>query len=166
MKQKLLLMEKTINEEIALYKELEDLYKEKQDILVYKKADELMEVDSKIFNKFESIKPLIDNRNELFFEFSADSDMSISKVIEEAKKVDIEQSKRFEKLKTEINSLVKTITELDAINLELTKFGIKLTNKTMQIILNNVSIPTNEYNCQGKVNNQEKLHLSSVSEEV
>lgn len=165
MKQNLLLIEKTINEEVSLYKELENLYKEKQDVLVNKKADELVEVDSKIFNKFESLKPLIDTRNELFFKFSG-SDMTMSKVIEEAKKVDIEQSKRFEKLKTEINSLVKTITQLDAINLELTKFGIKLTNKTMQIILNNVSISTNEYNSHGKVNNQEKLHLSSVSEEV
>lgn len=165
MKQNLLLLEKNINEEVSLYKELENLYKEKQDILVYKKADQLIEIDSKIFNKFENIKPVIDRRNELFFKLS-DSDISMTKIIEEAKKVDIEQSKRFEKLKAEINSLVKSISELDAINLELTKFGVKLTNKTMQIILNNVKIPTNEYNSQGKVNNQEKLQLSSVSEEV
>lgn len=165
MKQNLKLIEQNINEEISLYKELENLYKEKQEILVGKKADELIEVDSKIFNKFESIRPLIQNRNELFSTFSG-SETSMSVLIEEAKKNDIEQSKRFEKLKKEINSLVKSLTELDAINLELTKFGIKITNKTMQIILNNVKIPTNEYNNQGKVVNQQKLQLSSVSEEV
>lgn len=165
MKQDLLLLEKSINEEICLYKELESLYVEKQDVLVHRKVDELVEIDSKIINKFESIKPLIDSRNEIFSKFS-DSDICMTEIIQEAKKIDLEQSKRFEEMKNEINSLVKTISDLDAINMQLTKFGIKLTNKTMQIILNNVKIPTSEYNSHGKVNNQEKLQLSSVSEEV
>lgn len=165
MKQNLMLLEKNINEEISLYKELEALYMEKQDILVYRKLDKLIDVDSKISYKYEKIKPLLDRRKELFSAV-AGTDVSMSEIIEESKKIDMEQSKRLEKLKSEINSLVKTLTELDFMNLELVKFGMKLTNKTLQIILNNVNIPTSEYNNHGKVNNHQKLQLSSVSEEV
>lgn len=165
MKQHLAQLEKNINDEVSLYRELEGLYKEKQDILVQRKLNELLEVDSKITFKFECIKPLSAVRNEIFSGVS-DSEISMSKIIEESRKVDFEQSKRFESLKEEINSLTKSLTELDKMNLELIKFGMKLTNKTMQIILNNINIPTSEYNSHGKVNNQEILQLSSVSEEV
>lgn len=165
MEQHLALLEKNINDEVSLYRELENLYKEKQDILVHRKLNELLEVDSKITFKFECIKPLVEVRNEIFSGVS-NSEISMSKIIEESRKVDFEQSKRFENLKEEINSLTKSLMQLDQMNLELIKFGMRLTNKTMQIILNNVNIPTSEYNSHGKVNNQEILQLSSVSEEV
>lgn len=165
MKKNLILIEENINQEIAFYRELEALYQEKQEILVNKKIDELVEIDSKIMKTFASIRSLIINRNKIFLNIS-ESSFSMSKLIEDSRIIDSVLSKKFEKQKEEVNELVKSLSQLDFINMELTKFGMKLANKTMQIILNNVKIPTNEYNNQGKVINQDKLELSSVSEEV
>ncbi len=165
MQEKFILIEKNINQEITLYKELETLYSEKQGALIDKKVDELGEIDSKIMKTFDSIRSLIANRNKIFSTMY-DSSFSLSMLIEESRNIDSDLSKRFEKQKEEINNLAKSLSELDFINLELTKFGMKLANKTMQIILSNVQISTNEYNNQGKVIGQGQLELSSVNEEV
>ncbi len=165
MKENLNLLEKNINDEIALYKELESLYSKKQEILTTKNIDELTIVDSEILENFDSIRSLVINRNKIFSKISS-LPFNMSFLIEEAKKNDAKQAERFAKQKDQVNSLIKSLTQLDLINMELTKFGIKVANKTMQIILNNVKVPTNEYNNQGKVVGQKKLQLSSVSEEV
>lgn len=165
MKENLILIEKNIDQEIALYKELESLYTEKQEILINKKVDELVEIDSRIIKTFDSIRGLIINRNKIFSGMSED-DFSMSKLISDTRNLDLKLSQKFEKQREEVNALVKSLSQLDAINMELTKFGMKIANRTMQIILNNVSLPTNEYNNQGKVVNPEQLQLSSVSEEV
>lgn len=165
MKQDFILLEKIIDDEINSYKELNELCKNKQSILVANKSDDLLEIDSKIINKFKSIKPIIDSRSEISNRIS-NSEMTLSEIIEKALNIDVEQSKRFKNKKEKINKLLSSIQETESINSNLISHGMKMIGKTIQIIFKNAKIPTNEYNNQGKITNQEKLQLSSVNEEV
>lgn len=165
MKQYLDELEKYINDEIVLYRDLEALYKEKEEILVNRKVDELFVIDSKIVNKGKSLAPIVNKRKQVF-DMAFGGETSMSRLISECEKEDSAQAKRFSEMKKEVNTLVESLKQLEYVNNELTKFGIKITNKTMQIILNNINIPTNDYNNQGKLSNQEIQNLSSISEEV
>lgn len=165
MKNRFDMLENNINEEVTLYKELENLYKEKQEILINKKSEVLADVDSRILKVLESIKSLVEKRQEITASISGKV-MTLSEVVDESRKIDLRQSKRFDDKKDEINTLVKTLIELDAINTELTKHGIKVTNKIMQMILNNINIPTNAYDQKGKMVDKGEINISSIVEEV
>ena len=73
---------------------------------------------------------------------------------------------RFEQKKKDINELSKRITKLEKLNLELTKHGINMTNKTLEAILRSVTISTNEYDKRGKNIAGEHLEMSSIVEEA
>ena len=165
MRENIISIKENIDQEIVLYRELESLYREKQQILTENRIGSLVEIDSRIIEAFDTVKSLIITRNKLFSSFSK-SAFTMTEVIERAREVDSDLASELMKQKETANLLIKELSLLDSINLELTKFGMKLTNKTMQIILDNVAIPTNEYNYKGKVVGQEKLELSSVSEEI
>ncbi len=158
-------LEKNVNDSIILYKELENLYEEKKKVLLARDVDNLSVVDEQILKVANSIKPYIHERAEIF-KTVFKKDVSLSAVIQECKNYDQDQANRFNTLKEELNISINNLQNLDYTNLELTKFGIKLANKSLQIILNNISIPTSEYDSKGKVLGQESLELSSVSEEA
>ncbi|MDD3238280.1 MAG: flagellar protein FlgN [Candidatus Gastranaerophilales bacterium] len=159
------MLENCLNEEITLYKELENLYKEKQEILTKRDVEKLEDIDSTILKHLDSVKSLIEKRKTIAVSTSGKV-MTLSEVVEAALSVDKNQADKFTELQNELNSLVKELIRQERLNNELTKYGIKTTNKIMQIILNEVAIPTKEYNQKGKMVEQSSLNISSVSEEV
>ena len=158
-------LEKNLRDSMIQYKDLEGLFVAKQEALTNKKIDDLMDVDTKIMDKSRSIQPYVKHRDEIFNKIFNKS-VSLSVVIEECKKNDMEQAQRFSQLKDELNTLIKKLKQLEFENMEMVNFGIKVSNKTLQIILNNISIPTSEYDRKGKALGQESLELSSVCEKV
>lgn len=166
MKEKFILLENNLNREIDLYKELVDLFKEKQEILVSKDSEKLINIDVLIQNKAETIQELINTRIEIMHSISPKAEITMSDIISECEKQDNNLAKILIRQKDEVNSLVATLADLEKINIELTKYGIKVTNKVLQIILNNITIPSTEYDKKGNTVNQQDIPLSSVNEEV
>ena len=65
-----------------------------------------------------------------------------------------------------VTKRVGVLSKLEKLNLELTKHGINMTNKTLEAILKSVSISTNEYDKRGKNIAGENLEMSSIVEEA
>ena len=165
MKENFNLLEEIIDKEIDAYESIEGLCIQKKELLKTNKAEELYDIDSKILNKFESIKSFAESRKKISNKISG-SDMNLSEIIRKTLEIDIEQSKRFEEKKKKLNAIEKTIRKTESINLNLIKHGLNMVGKILQIIFDNINITKNEYDKNGKIVDQEDLQLSSVNEEA
>ena len=160
------MLENSLDREITLYEELENLYSQKKEVLISNNTDELLEIDTQILNKMKIIQDMVQERLNISQSIT-DKEVLLSEIIEKCRQIDEKQAQRLEEKKEKINSLVKNLQKLDTINEELTKHGIKLSSKILQIILNNVLINSTEYDKKGKViNNPNDLKISSINKEV
>lgn len=165
MKEDFNLLEEIIDKEITAYSQLHELCIIKQETLVKNKAKELIEIDSKIINKIQTIKPLVQERNKLSKKIS-NEELNLSQIIEKTAKINPDLSKKFATKKEKINELLKEIKRTESINSNLIKHGIKLVEKTAQIIFSSIIPNSDKYNNQGKLDNPLQIPLSSVNEEI
>ena len=158
-------LEKYIDEEIYSYKEMEKLYTDKKEILIHGKSDDLLNIDALILNTLKSVNNTVTKRVGLLSKLNI-SKPNMSEIINFLKQNEPSAVERFEQKKKDINELSKRITKLEKLNLELTKHGINMTNKTLEAILRSVTISTNEYDKRGKNIAGEHLEMSSIVEEA
>jgi len=165
MKENFNLLEKIIDEEITAFSEFYQLCIAKQEALVKNNVENLTEIDAKIIKKIEEIKPLTKKRNEISKSFS-DEKLSLSQIIKKTATINFDLSKKFEIKKEKVNELLKNIKRTESINSNLLKHGIKLVEKTTQIIIGGIMPNSDKYNKQGKIDNPMKMELSSINEEI
>lgn len=158
-------LEKYIDEEISGYETMEKLYTDKREILIHGKSDELLNVDALILNTLKSVNSTVTKRVGVLSKLNIKKP-NMSEIIKFLRQNEPSAVERFEEKKKQINELSKKISKLEKLNLELTKHGINMTNKTLEAILKSVSISTNEYDKRGKNIAGENLEMSSIVEEA
>ena len=158
-------LEKYIDEEISGYKTIEKLYTDKKEILIHGKSDELLNVDARILDTLKGVNNIMTKRVSVLSKLNIKKP-NMSEIIKFLRQNEPSAVERFEEKKKQINELSKKISKLEKLNLELTKHGINMTNKTLEAILKSVSISTNEYDKRGKNIAGENLEMSSIVEEA
>ena len=158
-------LEKYIDEEISGYETMEKLYTDKREILIHGKSDELLNVDALILNTLKTVNNTVTKRVGVLSKLNIKKP-NMSEIIKFLRQNEPSAVERFEEKKKQINELSKKISKLEKLNLELTKHGINMTNKTLEAILKSVSISTNEYDKRGKNIAGENLEMSSIVEEA
>lgn len=158
-------LEKYIDEEIGGYQTMEKLYTDKREILIHGKSDELLNIDALILNTLKSVNNTVTKRVGVLSKLNIKKP-NMSEIIKFLRQNEPSAVERFEEKKKQINELSKKISKLEKLNLELTKHGINMTNKTLEAILKSVTISTNEYDKRGKNIAGENLEMSSIVEEA
>ena len=158
-------LENLIDKEIDGYKNIEKLYTDKKEILIKGKATDLYDVDAKIINTYKKISDLSDARKTVTKALDIPT-FSITDVINKIKNTDQETAKKLEEKKAEVNELAKRIYKLEKINIELTKHGLLVTGKTIEVMLKGVATVNNEYNAKGQNIKDDRLKMSSIVEEA
>ncbi len=157
--------EQAINEEIMAYETMEDLYKLKQAILIQGKSDVLWDVDAKIVDNMKNIKNLNSKRKEVA-KYLGDENFTISDVIDKAKLSNDVLAKKLTEQKVKLNMLSSSLSLYEKTNLDLIKHGLIMVGKKLNIIVNTVLPPPNQYNSSGKTVGNEKIEISSIVEEA
>ena len=158
-------LEKYIDEEISGYETMEKLYTDKREILIHGKSDELLNIDALILKTLKSVNNTVTKRVGVLSKLNIKKP-NMSEIIKFLRQNEPSAVERFEEKKKQINELSKKISKLEKLNLELTKHGINMTNKTLEAILKSVTISTNEYDKRGKNIAGENLEMSSIVEEA
>ena len=161
----LLKFKQTVDMEIEQYEAMDELYKLKQAVLVQGKSDDLWDVDAKIIEKAKVIKEVTSKRKEAA-KFLGSDEISISQVIDHAKKSNDEIAKNLESQKTKLNILAQSLTLREKTNLDLIKHGLVMAEKTFNIIVNVVTPKSSEYDQNGNNVKNDKIGVSSVIEEA
>lgn len=165
LKEEITKLETIIDKEIDGYKNIEKLYIDKKEILMYGKGTDLYDIDSKIVNTYKNLNDLSEIRKNITKSLNLPT-VSMTDLINNIKEHDEIAAKKFEKKKEEVSELAKKIFELEKTNIELVKHGIFLTNKTIEAMLKGVSSVTKEYNQKGQNITKEQLEMSSIIEEA
>ena len=164
MNSKLNELREILNEEIVNYSEIKMLFEEKKKILTYEGVDKLVNIDMEITEKINSIKKTAVKRDYLSSELGI-KDFKISDLIEATRKNEKELCEQFQAQKEKLSELAEDILTLDKTNRELTKHGIKIANKTLQLIFDGINVKQGEYNSKGKSTDNGVIY-SSISEDV
>lgn len=155
-----------IDEEIAAYEELGDLYKAKQTFLVQRNSDALWDVDAKIIKKAKNIKEINDKRKEIA-KYIGSEELTMSEIIERAKEANSEFVDKFEEQRKKLNMLSRTLALQENTNITLVKHGLTMVKKTLDIIVGVISPQTRgQYDKNGQNIEVDKDYISSVVEEV
>lgn len=157
--------EEAIDQEIRAYEEMEELYKIKQAILIQGKSDALWDIDSKIVNNMKNIRNLNSKRKEVA-KYLGDENFTISDVINKAKLSNDSIAKNLSDKKVKLNLLSNSLSLYEKTNIDLIKHGLIMVGKKLNIIVNTVLPPPNQYNSSGKTVGNEKIEISSVVEEA
>ncbi|HNW25473.1 MAG TPA: flagellar export chaperone FlgN [Candidatus Gastranaerophilaceae bacterium] len=157
--------EEAIDEEIRAYENMEDLYKLKQAILIQGKSDVLWDVDAKIVDNMKNIRNLNSKRKEVA-KYLGDENFTISDVIDKAKLSNDTLAKKLTEQKVKLNVLSSSLSLYEKTNLDLIKHGLVMVGKKLNIIVNTVLPPPNQYNSNGKTIGNEKIEISSIVEEA
>ncbi len=152
-----------INEEIVNYNEIKMLYEEKRKILTQHRVDELLNIDLEISEKIKSIKKVAHKRRYITSK-EGYKEMKLSDLIEKTKKLDKELYEKFSEQKTKLKELAQDIKVLEMTNRELTRHGLIIANKTINLIFNQSIVNAEEYDKRGK--NKNNLEFSSIVENV
>lgn len=158
-------LENLIDKEIDGYKNIEKLYTDKKEILIQGKATDLYDVDSKIVNTYKKINDLSEARKNVTKSLDLPT-FSMTDIINKIRITDETAAKKFAQKKEEVNELAKRIYQLEKINIELTKHGIYLTNKTIEAMLKGANSVNKEYNEKGQNIANDQLKMSSIIEEA
>lgn len=157
--------EEAVNEEIRAYEEMEELYRLKQAVLIQGKSDALWGVDEKIVDNMKNIKNLNSKRKEAA-KYLGDENFTISDVIDKAKLSNDTIAKKLAEQKVKLNVLSSSLSLYEKTNLDLIKHGLIMAGKKLNIIVNTVLPPPNQYNSSGKTVGNEKIEISSIVEEA
>lgn len=158
-------LENLIDSEIEQYKQIEQLYIEKKEILMQAKSVELLKIDAKILDVIQQISNISAKRKEISEKLGIMTP-SLSEIIGLLRTKDPESVPRFEQKQKTVRELSKKISTLEKANLELTQHGLQFTNKTLEAILKGASLSNQEYNEHGKSVQADLPEMSSIVEDV
>lgn len=158
-------LENLIDKEIDGYKNIEKLYIDKKEILIHGKGTDLYDVDAQIIDTYKKINDLSETRKSVTKSLDIPT-FSMTDIINKIKNTDETTAQKFEAKKNTVNELAQRIFKLEKINMELTKHGIYLTNKTIEAMLKGANRVNKEYNQKGQNISNEQLKMSSIVEEA
>jgi len=163
----LLQFKELVDEEIQAYESLGDLYEIKQSILVQGKSDVLWDIDAQIISRADNIKELNKKRREIA-KYIGNEDLTMSEIIEKAKKANNAVAGKLETQKTKLQILAKSLTLQEDTNMTLIKHGLTMVGKTLDIIVGALlpQVQGGQYNSSGQSVESDKSLISSVVEEV
>lgn len=163
----LLQFKELVDEEIQAYESLGDLYEIKQSILVQGKSDVLWDIDAQIISRADNIKELNKKRREIA-KYIGNEDLTMSEIIEKAKKANNAVAGKLETQKTKLQILAKSLTLQEDTNMTLIKHGLTMVGKTLDIIVGALlpQVQGGHYNSSGHSVESDKSLISSVVEEV
>jgi hypothetical protein len=158
---------KVIDEEIQAYESLGELYNIKQSVLVQGKSDVLWDIDAQILSKTDKIKEINQKRKEVA-KYFGNEDLTMSEIIEKAKKADRIFANKLETQKTKLQILAKSLTLQEDTNMTLIKHGLTMVGKTLDIIVGAImpQVQGGQYNSSGRSVDRDKSLISSVIEEA
>ena len=161
----LIKFQEVIDEEIKAYEKLGELYKLKQSILVQRKVDALWDVDAQIIKEAEDIKSINKKRKDVG-KYLGDENITLSAVIEKARKSNDDLANKMENQKTKLKILSKSIALQEKTIMTLIKHGLVMVGKTLDIIVGVISPHSKQYNQKGHNIDMDKSMISSIVEEV
>lgn len=163
----LIKFKEVVDEEIQAYESLGELYNVKQSILVQGKSDALWDIDAQIISKTDNIKEINQKRKEIA-RYLGSEDLTMSDVIEKAKKADSILANRLQAQKTKLQILAKSITLQEDTNMTLIKHGLTMVGKTLDIIVGALmpQVQGGHYNRSGKSIEGDRSSISSIIEVV
>lgn len=161
----LIKFKEVVDEEIQAYESLGELYNVKQSILVQGKSDVLWDIDAKIISKTDDIKEINQKRKEIA-RYLGSEDLTISDVIEKAKKADDILANKLQNQKTKLQILAKSLILQEDTNMTLIKHGLTMVGKTLDIIVGALmpQVQSGQYNSSGKSIDGDKSLISSIIE--
>lgn len=165
MDDKLVQFKNVIDEEIAAYESMGELYQIKQSILVQGKSDVLWDIDAQIIAKADDIKKINEKRKEVA-KFLGDENISLSEIIEKAKKSNDTIAEKLQTQQTKLQILAKSLILQENTNTNLIKHGLTIVGKTLEIIVSAFAKPSNSYDNAGKNVESYEEFVSSIVEEV
>jgi len=153
------------NEIVCAYEKMADLYEEKKDALIKSDTDELMLVDEKIIENYNTMVDLNNERVRIVQQTGAE-EMNISEIIEKAEMENSPLVSKFNGYKVKISEVSKRISLLEQTNVELIKHGLEMSNKTLNIIISACAPQAGGYDKHGKNVQSQSLGISSVCEDA
>lgn len=155
-----------LDDTIAVYQELLDLYKEKKKVLLTpKNSESLRIIDEKILAHANTVKKVNEKREE----FCKENDISpakISTLIELASKDNKEFEEILSEQKVKINEVAQEIALIEKTNVELIKHGLIMSDKLLDIIISAAMPQKDNYDMHGKNVDTSELSISSIVEDA
>src|SRR5574344_1061937 len=124
-----------IEEELHAYEALGDLYSKKEEILVQGNSDALWDIDSKIVEHAKNIKQIEENRQRVALSLGNEN-ITLSEVIEKVKVEDKNLAQKISSQKEKLGALSKKLILQQKTHMSLIEHGLKMVEKTMDIIFN------------------------------
>lgn len=153
-----------IDNEIAAYEGLKNLFEEKKELLKKSKSGDLVEVDNKIIAQNDLIVKLNDERQKVSIEHFG-KDCSMSDYIELIGTSDEGKKEALMLRKVKICNILDDLALLNNQNVELLKHGITITNKMLETIVDAFAPQGSNYNETGKTDTHD-LNMWTVNEEI
>lgn len=153
-----------LDNEIAAYEGLEELFKEKRELLKHAKSGDLGEIDNKIIAQNNLIVKLNNKRQEYSME-KLGKNCSISDYIEILGSDNKDYNEALMLRKVKICNTLESLTLLNTQNVELLKHGITITNKMLETIVNAFAPQGSNYDVTGKTDSHD-LDMWTINEEV
>lgn len=166
MKDAFLKYSEIIEEELHAYEDLSELYKTKEEVLVQGKSDELWDIDSKVVEQAKVIKQIEENRQKMA-ELLGNQNIKLEEIIQKTSQFDKELSEKFEELQKKLKELSRTISLQQKKHMSLIEHGLKMVDKTMDIIYNVAAPQNQQYDKYGhNIKTNTDTVLSSIIEEA
>lgn len=164
MKEKFRKLILAIDKELEAYEKLRDLFKEKKELLIQTKSDDLGVLDNKILALNNSIVKLNEARKNRSIELlGKEGCMSDFIKLAEENEPELKEPLMLRKVK-----ICKTFEELALLNnqnVELLKHGMTITNKMLETIVDAFAPQGSNYNGAGKTDTHD-LDMWTVNEEI
>ena len=153
-----------IDDAIASYEALRDLYKEKKELLLKRNVKHLSELDNKIVEQVEIITKINHIRDNYCQKHGLTTPIKITELIDMAANDNPDFSRAYKLKKVKIREVADEIALLNKTNVELIKHGLIISDKILDIIISAAVPQTTNYNKQGKNIESSGMSISSIVE--
>lgn len=153
-----------LDKEIKAYTNLQELFREKKEVLKSAKPDDLGILDNKIIALNNAITKLNAQRQEIAIEITGE-DANMSRLIQAAEEFAPEYTDALNERKVKICNIIPEITLLNNQNVELLKHGIIISNKMLESIIDAFAPQGCNYNGAGKSDSHE-YDMWTVNEQI
>ena len=154
----------TLDKEIEAYEKLKELFKEKKELLIKAKSDDLGVLDNKIIAANDEIVKLNKVRQKASIDLIG-KDGCMSDFISFAEENQPEYTEPLKERKVKICNNFDEIVLLNNQNVELINHGIVITNKMLETIVDAFAPQGSNYNGAGKTDTHD-LNMWTVNEEI
>ncbi len=167
MKQYINQMEETIEKEISLYSDIKKSVVDKREILMSGNIENLKIVDTKLIEQATELEKVLMQRRNISSNLG-NPNMSLKEIIEEAKKVDEDQSRRFSQKREELRDIASQIQKINDTNTALIKHSLLIVEKSIKTVMDVAAPETSSYGMNGKAtkNSNQSIRISSVIQEA